>query len=61
MGTTDYDRAAALTDYLESRLADSVREDAMVSRRAVLGTTANLLGFLAGLVVMYATDLLVAL
>jgi FtsP/CotA-like multicopper oxidase with cupredoxin domain len=37
MGTTDYGRAAALTDYLESRLADAVREDAAVSRRAVLG------------------------
>lgn len=33
----------------------------MVRRQGRLGTTANLLGFLAGLVVMYATDLLVAL
>jgi ZIP family zinc transporter len=33
----------------------------MVRRQARLGTAPNLLGFLAGVVVMYATDLLVAL
>jgi zinc transporter ZupT len=33
----------------------------MVRRQGRLGTAPNLLGFLAGLVVMYATDLLVAL
>ncbi|WP_372608190.1 multicopper oxidase domain-containing protein [Halorientalis litorea] len=37
MGRIDYERAAAVTDGLQSRLVDAVRDDAAVSRRGVLG------------------------
>jgi len=37
MGRTEYGFAADLTEFLQTRLADAIREDAGVSRRAVLG------------------------
>ena len=67
MTSLDYGRAADLTERLQSRLVDSIGEDAGVTRRAVLvgrrgrvGTARNIVTFLVGVVVMYATDLFVA-
>jgi hypothetical protein len=37
VGRIDYETAAGVTEYLEQRLADAVRDDAEMSRRAVLG------------------------
>jgi FtsP/CotA-like multicopper oxidase with cupredoxin domain len=37
MSRVDYDLAADVTEYLETRLSDTIADDAAVSRRAVLG------------------------